>query len=774
MRLLGQILFLFTLFLPRILLADEAKYFDQKREFPRYFLSEAYRDIPVDEIPLQVIQEDAELLEKAVHSLLSRVTFPVIQEGETEVSHVRFFEYVESQLKKVDPNVEFLASGGTVRSTISHLYSEIYIRKQRDPNFDEKKFMQEVIESNDDIPILRIKGMGSDWDTLVISPAKKEDELNRVVKKIANSMLDNFNGEELENFEMMKALYLIGDAKGYETQTLRSVQQGGSSLDQLALNMTKKSFLEPPKEMKNLHKGQYNNIVQDIIRGRYKYLSEAVPGSQRDPATNTVRGIRSLLELPFMHVSNEEVLLNELKKLTDLISRGKVLSKKARLQIDKLARNAIHGGAHNRFYRARPGTVSHAALQLAKAIGKQEGRSGSAAIPKYLDEKFIETRTVGKEELNGFPRELLMSRREFIKRHTDDGRLYHGTPRKQNGIGILRGGLFISDENHGTARYGSGTYTSKQRSFAAGYASKDGLIFNLEVKNNNNINIIDMSDPKVYGHSFIKRARAQAGSEGIHLFEFLKRDHNIDIIVNTHVIVQNKEVFEFPRNFRAIMETYLEEAYNPNIPLEQRFKSLEIYSNLFKYAKAMGEQITSPPSLFVFLKDIFEKSSSTNQQKNKILEIILKSDLIEKHKNYITKMFKKALRADSQDFDTSITLMLKESRLVDKLEAEIVIKLKSLLKGKPKNRLSLFLNILHHLMLKNVNLEKYKDEIVQYILENIKDFHPKSLTFLLEKIMTLENDLTRTLFPKVITNLKEMQNKSALIALSELIFRKKT
>ena len=84
--------------------------FNRAIEFPNYFLSEEFRSLAPEQMgklsPEKKVKLDKEiiemrgLLEAALGSIFSRVTIPVVKEGETSASLVRYFEYITNQIKK--------------------------------------------------------------------------------------------------------------------------------------------------------------------------------------------------------------------------------------------------------------------------------------------------------------------------------------------------------------------------------------------------------------------------------------------------------------------------------------------------------------------------------------------------------------------------------------------------------------------------------------------------------------------------------------------------
>ena len=549
-----------------------SRYFEQG-EFPPYFLPREYRNVPAQDIPAPVIQRQVELLEQAVASVLRRVTLPVVKPGETQAHLVRYFDYVEPKLKAQAPApLSVMASGGVVRSTIGYLYYLVEQRLRMEPGVEPDQVLREVIADGQDLHGLQIRGVGSDWDMLLRLDMEPGAAKDAAMARLTREALEATNSAEA-HYDMSAAkgavkrgLFAVGDVKDYESQTQRAARQGGSTIDLLAFDVEKGKFVEP---------SDYPGIVENMVRGRASYVKPQASAAVEDAAKQTVRGLRVFLELPFLSLQNEDTLRAELSGLLEKMKSGDAPSPKAREQFDKMIRNARYGGAHNRFYRAQPGTIEELALFVAEGLRSQKNR---AMLPEFVDHFLLEGRD--GSELHGLPEQLVVHSLPAAK-------FYHGTPSAENGLAILRGGLFLSKDSQGVAVYGRGAYASPAIETAQGHAGSSGVVFELELKKGRRVNILDWEahkdDPK------IKEIAAQAKAQGRDAFEFLAREHGIDIIINQHILIENAEAVQFPAGYKGLVTTYAHAALDEKSPISSRKLAYDQYRRLHEYAQALHE-----------------------------------------------------------------------------------------------------------------------------------------------------------------------------------------
>ncbi len=554
-------------------LAPYASHFDQEREFPKYFLPKEHRGSPAAEIPSDVVRQQAGLLAKAVASILRRVTLPVVPAGSSDAVMVRYFEYISPILKgQAAAELEIMASGGVVRTAIGYLYHLIHQRAVSDPEVSAEKVLREVLADTRDLSGLHVRGVGSDWDMLLRLPAELGAGKDALMGKlqaaalgVANSAEQNYGMREEEG-AVKRGIFAVGDVKDYDQQTARSSGQGGSTIDLLAFDVAAGQFIEAPD-----HPG----VVEDLVRGLASYVGPQTASSVEDSAKQTIRGLRLFLELPFLSFQDESLLREELSQMIKTVQEGGYMSSKARGQFDKMVRNARYGGAHNRFYRALPGSIESLVLTLVDKLRERENR---VLVPEFVDHFPLEGRD--GSELNGLPERL-------VQHGLPWARFYHGTASAENGLAIMRGGLFISKDAQGTAAHGRGAYSSQDLAVAQGYAGEHGVVFELGLKSDRRINILDwpahQNDPEILAIA------AKAEAAGRNVFEYLAREHGIDIILNTHILIENAEAVQFPAGFGGLIRTYAHAAQDRTKDLDLRLNAFEQYQNLYRYGLALKE-----------------------------------------------------------------------------------------------------------------------------------------------------------------------------------------
>ena len=244
-------------------------YFDRKREFPNYFLPPGYRDVEPGDIPPEVIEKAGERLREAVASIFNRLTIPITIEG--ELKSIPYFSFIREEAKKLSSETKIMPSGGVVRSVIGYLYSELY-QGELD-GVSAEKTLQGIIDDRSPVPGIDVRGVGSDFDLLVKCPKSECDQIKRVISRITNSAIDHIEGQvgrDSTTGSLRKSLFTVGDIKEYSEQISRSSSQGGSTLDFLAFDVSRKRFIEPPDE----YRGRLG-IVNKLISGLFDYIPPA-------------------------------------------------------------------------------------------------------------------------------------------------------------------------------------------------------------------------------------------------------------------------------------------------------------------------------------------------------------------------------------------------------------------------------------------------------------------------------------------------------------------
>lgn len=557
-----------------------AQYFDARTEFPVLFFDAEERS-KIENLSEAKVSEKVQLMEKAVGSILNRMTMPIVDSA-GEIQSVRLIPYInEYALEKSAGDLKLHAAGGVVRSTIAYVYAEMYKEwlNQKD-TFNPGFFLAQMASEKGDIPSLNVRGIGSDFDILYeIKNGKPAANYSKIVEDILNII--NSTETKLNLFDykddLKKTLLTVGDLKEINQQIKRATSQGGSTLDFLTYDIGEGRLQEP---------SFLQGTISDLVRGYINYIDPVSKSATEDPAKQMIRGFRPLLELPFVIYKDETVLRNELVTLAKT-----ALSPRAEEQITKLVRNARFSAANNRFYR---GSENSLEFQINTYL---KNKSQLQNIPRYIDFNSLNFR----DEKNGFkefPKELLMPRASFDKL-TNNGVLYHGTPTIGSGLSIMRSGLFESSSKQGTAMFGRGAYTTPDYSTAEGYKSAEGLIFKIQVKDHPNINIIDWN--KIEKTAFIKDLVKTAKEEKIDTFEYLSKIYGIDIIVNSHVLVQNQNAVILPTTINDIFNSQVQRIQSDKTKMKERIEAIEFLSKFSFYGKVSGSKVESLNSLLVDL-----------------------------------------------------------------------------------------------------------------------------------------------------------------------------
>jgi hypothetical protein len=555
-----------------------SSYFDLRNEFPNYFLPKEYRSTSSIQIPEQILQSRIHLLEFAVASILRRVTLPMVLSEKDGLQVVRYFENMKKIIAETEnSSVQLLASGGVVRSVIGYVYSILYEKIKGNPQLKEEDILQSIINDTSDLPGLMVRGVGSDWDVLLKFKDRNLTDYPQRLNHLCSKLIEVTNSAETlfsmrnNSSALKKSIFSVADVKEYEAQITRATSQGGSTIDFLSFDVEMGKFVEPPK---------FPGIIVKLIKGYYSYEAPSDLKLLEDGPKQTIRGLRASLELPFLKVEDEKALIFELKDLLKQVQQGFLPSAKALDQFNKMIRNARYGGAHNRFYRALPGTLDSIALELAVALTK---KSEQNLIPEFVDH--FEIPPQGRD-LNGLPEDLVIHNLDFEK-------IFHGTSNVENSLAIIRGGFFISKAKQGVAHYGRGAYASSKSNIAQSFAGSSGVVFEVSLVKGKIINILDWEKHK--DSPVIKRIEKKAQLLGRDIFEYLSSEHGIDIILNTHILIENAEAIESHLNLKSLILISLHAVENKLNSLNIRVSQLANYSAFYRFALIYGEKNLPDP-----------------------------------------------------------------------------------------------------------------------------------------------------------------------------------
>lgn len=545
------------------LTASAASYFNAPQEFPDLFLSIEQRANPT--LTARDLSQRQVLMNNALASVYQRLTVPLVQ-NDGQLHNTRIFPYLQKLAEeKAQGEFKIFAAGGVVRSSIAFLYAEMYQQWLQDPQFDSTSFLKNFAQQDTDLPGLQVRGIGSDFDILIQDPSGENGQLKEEILAVINSAETQFGLTTFKD-DLKKTMVTIGDVKGYSEQMARATAQGGSTLDFLTFDISEGKLLEPQK---------FPNTIADLLRGYLTYAAPASANAVEDLAKQTVRGLRPLLELPFVRYKDESVLRQELK-----ILETSTLSDRAAEQITKLARNSRFAGAHNRFYRGATGSLE----QVINHTLQQKGLLSE--IPRYIDFNPLHLRGADRG-LNGFPSSLLMNREKFDLL-TQNGTLYHGTPNIGAGLSIMRSGLFESSLHQGRAVFGRGAYSSADPATALTYAN-GGVVFRVQVKNDPNVNIIDWEQIK--NDPFIKNLESECQNKNLDVFEVLSQKYHIDIIINHYILIENQDAISLPSSFGDLLESYRYRVLATTTSWNDKMEALRFYTHFSKYAEDLGVSI---------------------------------------------------------------------------------------------------------------------------------------------------------------------------------------
>ncbi|MBP9752952.1 MAG: hypothetical protein KBD31_04005 [Proteobacteria bacterium] len=558
------------------------------KDFPNYFkiLDESLkkRSLTQEEIDKKLTEGSLSItaINKAIRSILQRIEIPYV-DAKGGIQKKGFFKEIEAIAKRYDQNAKVYVYGGGVRSLLSYIYAKLYkaskneaiergrslteeeqinvIRRtfvkitagildesyetyQKDRlegKFNEESFNEAFFK---DIQSTSVLGVGSDLDICFELPEDKQIKnasLKNELENFINSARRLMNKKFDETKTLENSFLPNADVKEYREQLKESTDEGGSSLDWFAFPLEKMADIERPD--KDIHLESPNiEYLKDFVNGVYQYLPPVEKTTPRSKQKQTVRGFRALLEIPFLTIKDDTLLRAELLKLKE----ASALEQDAQKQIEKMNRNGRFDLAHNRFYEPKEGTLEHVIATSLKKFG--------TTFNEFLGYKEIATRTVDKGGLK--VRGLLMPLDEFMQKYTANGILLHGTPGFENILSISRNGLWKSKKGQGISAVGPGIYTTPSQDLAKDYAKDTGMVLEIPLNKSQNLRVLDwQKDAKEVLD--VSALSSDGSVEQEMAFQRLFNEFDIDIIINTHVIVQNSDVLKLSANgFKQIQIIY--------------------------------------------------------------------------------------------------------------------------------------------------------------------------------------------------------------------------
>ncbi len=583
-------------------------YFELKRDFPNLFLDLDNRGGPSSPTKSQ-LDESKALLAKALKEIFLSLSIPMIVEGNSKPQLIPYFPYLNKEIRtRFGSNSRVIPSGGVVRSAVAYIYDELLSGVQSDSPRSPRETLELMAQgkffyqgralTGRAIPAIFVRGIGSDLDSLAYGVSQKNlPEVTEFVLRATNSMETSEN-LRVGKSAILRTLFSVADIKDWHTQLASSIASGGSSVDWMSFDPVDGKFLEPALDF---------SVVDDLIAGKYRYLISTDPKKNRDSLKQTVRGLRPLLELPWIELGKgSELLFEELQDLNQAFHESKV-TENALEQFFKLVRNSRRSGAKNRFWRGSPGSLEGSIREF---LLSAQAKSQRVLVPEFIDQ----TPLSEKIDLpHDFPRDFLISPNALENEYgVHDGQLFHGTPKIDNALAIFRGGLLLSTgKNRGIYVYGRGAYSSVSESTAQNYAGTEGLVFKLKIKNDPRIRILDWE--KAENHPYFKKITSTQPAGGLdQTFEILHRRFGIDIIKNNHFLIQNSESIECPKSIGELIDAHgrqLDQEANSIATLHRLWIE---HSKLYNVGLATGETHLKQEPLKpeIFWKLIAEKFES--------------------------------------------------------------------------------------------------------------------------------------------------------------------
>ncbi len=354
------------------------------------------------------------LINEAMHSIIARLEVPFVHPKTQKLNNHGFFKHIQALVDEKAPGAKVYIAGGMVRSLLSYIYKKIYnadmreraelgrdltdeemhrlvvntldgivLGGKREAKNGESAFVGSTIygqiltkEDVDghahnywygkDLAALKALGVGSDYDILIDFPAGFSGNKDQVIKDITDfiNSAERYLGLRGDQNELKKSIVPLGDVNDYQKQFgnegyQSAVNQGGSTLDWLAFPLTdpmSNGSLANTKPLP-IHDfkmpDRHGDILKYFIAGHLQYLRPEPGVTLSDPDKQTIRGLRALLEIPFL-TFDDKSRAQMASELTTVMQHASSMSMRAKEQLLKMIRNARFEGAHNRFNSSIP------------------------------------------------------------------------------------------------------------------------------------------------------------------------------------------------------------------------------------------------------------------------------------------------------------------------------------------------------------------------------------------------------------------------------------
>ncbi len=566
-------------------------------EFPNFFHTND---------PVKAARIQAKVTE-AMASVLRRLDLPyVLKTG--QISRNGFFEELEKKIRALDPDAKVYISGGVVRSILGYIYKKIYNEHQRQSTEDTtenvlNRIIQgasrkpildalfEIFPVDQDLPKLSALGIGSDLDVSVdfsggCTPDKRE-EIKQITKQFIESATDQLMPQADKTSVLTRSVLPVGDVVERKAQLERSMGQGGSPLDWLAFPVSSASGTQFVEGVPG--------TLGRFLKGEIEYVS---PEHADNRDEQCIRMLRPLLELPFLKPSTKgaQILIQELELILAKLNKKIPLEGERPLkEFAKMLRNARFEAAHNRFSVPREGDpIGRLVHQI--SMSAPRGEKDLPLVPEFTQNRKIDTRNVNNHSIDRF----LMNPTEFRQNYTDNGSLYHGTPKLEYVLTMIRNGLIASiPGKQGTAALGAGTYTAQERSTSAKYVGSEGTVLELKVSLSDHLRVLDlprfMNEQAVLYQSLEKEAK----QNDIDINQYLARKFDLDIIINEYPLIMNAAAIRLPKKINELIRAKLQSAFSVRERLVARdlLKTLQELRSFEQLGAVLGlKDLPSLPS----------------------------------------------------------------------------------------------------------------------------------------------------------------------------------
>lgn len=562
------------------------------------------------------------LIEQSFTSILRRLNVSYFDPQSNTLSQNNFFQKLNELAQEKAPGSKIYITGSVVRSLLGYIYKKLYHEHQvlLEANNERaltKEEMHDMTLSvfkriisgqsrkqpeqiDKELLSVRTLGIGNDLNILIEFPesfAGNKEQILQDLNEFTNSAVTYLGMGEYKG-DIKKAIALMGEVKDYQETFVdqgnkNKILQGGVTLDWLAFPVTNdmdQKFRFPGGD-------ENQQIMTLFLEGQVDYRSPQV--ALQDSDKQTVRGLRPLMEVPFLKFTPKGMLImsQELKALILRVTEAKknvtgiithemlpekgILSQGAVDEFGKLIRQARFEGAHNRFVNPirclSENEIENLVYNLSTEIGGLGGEEDASGgkklplIPEFLVNKKISANRGDKGNLEA--QGYLMPVDEFIDICTDKGIVYHGTPEIQYVLRMVLNGLIPSTSKQGSADEGRGFYTVKEIGSGVNtpthFASTDGLVIPFKIRRNLPLRILDLRSEK--GKELLKQLNPDLDtSSGFAnrywgrkpaanaVFETLVNKYDIDIILYGVTLIQNTAAVEMPKNTAQVMTSMIE------------------------------------------------------------------------------------------------------------------------------------------------------------------------------------------------------------------------